>query len=365
MDVGFKVIAALLLILASVGAAIAMPISVCAVEYGMSTCPHCLHLKETLTQMGIPLTFVDVNENRTDTEEYMSLYSALVGGTYYVPFTIFIVNGTAKLALVGDRDAAELLRLLRSTVNATGLLLSTARGDETWITDSRLVEALNETVTRRAPPPVVILLPGAELRGEAKLLTPFGTPLASADVLVACPGGVQYRGTSDSLGRVQLACGEANITVLFWMGLPINRTVSARLGSSVTVGGVGRLTIRVQDLLNRPLPQASVSLIRGRVELVGETGSDGSITADLPAGSYALSASKAGKSSTIEARVVEGEAAEVALTLDIILTIGGYGIGLRELPVAVGAAAIIVVAAILLRRRAKAVKTASEGGSEG
>ncbi|MEM2592262.1 MAG: carboxypeptidase-like regulatory domain-containing protein, partial [Thermofilaceae archaeon] len=177
--------------------------------------------------------------------------------------------------------------------------------------------------------------------------------------------GVQYRGTSDSLGRVQLACGEANITVLFWMGLPINRTVSARLGSSVTVGSVGRLTIRVQDLLNRPLPQASVSLTRGRVELVGETGSDGSITADLPAGSYALSASKAGKSSTIEARVVEGEAAEVALTLDIILTIGGYGIGLRELSVAVGAAAITAIAVMLLRRRAKAVKTASEGGSEG
>ena len=57
---GVRRLAALLLVTALLPCALALPPGVTAVEYGMSTCPHCLHMKEVLARMGVPYAFVDV-----------------------------------------------------------------------------------------------------------------------------------------------------------------------------------------------------------------------------------------------------------------------------------------------------------------
>jgi glutaredoxin len=225
-----KKLAALLLAIALLPCALALPPGVTAVEYGMSTCPHCLHMKEVLARMGVPYAFIDVTLSKEDGQEYMRLYGLLVGGgTYYVPFTIFLVNGTAKLAVVGAAEPEQLEALLAKALSSPGILVATTSGGN-WTTSP----VLNETVIKEVERAVAARTPAV---GEVKLVTPFGSPLAYAEVEVAC-GNETYRAVSGADGKLQLRCKSALLKVLWWRGAPLNYTAPAEAG--LHPGGPGR-----------------------------------------------------------------------------------------------------------------------------
>lgn len=329
-----KKLAVLFLAIALLPCALALPPDVTAVEYGMSTCPHCLHMKEILAKMGVPYAFVDVMLSREDGEEYMRLYGMLVGdSTYYVPFTIFLVNGSAKLTVVGAAEPEQLEMLLSKALSSPGILVATVSGGN-WTT--RIVD--NGTVVSEVERAVAARTPAA---GEVRLVTPFGTPLAYAEVEVTC-GNATYRAVSGADGKLQLRCRSAELTVLWWRGAPLNYTVSAEVGSSVHVPGVGRATVIVLDALGRPVPDASVNFTSRWAMLIGRTGSDGTLTADIPAGNYTLDIAKYGKKYRAPLVVVSGKDVETKAKLDLLFAVGNTGLGFSELALA----AAIVLAAL-------------------
>jgi glutaredoxin len=333
-----KKLAALLLAIALLPCALALPPGVTAVEYGMSTCPHCLHMKEVLARMGVPYAFIDVTLSKEDGQEYMRLYGLLVGGsTYYVPFTIFLVNGTAKLAVVGAAEPEQLEALLSKALSSPGILVATASGGN-WTTS--LVD--NETVVSEVERAVTARTPAA---GEIRLVTPFGTPLSYAEVEVVC-GNATYRTVSGADGKLQLRCRSAELRVMWWRGAPLNYTVSAEVGSSVQVPSVGRVTVIVLDALGRPVPDASVNFTGRWATLIGRTSSDGALTADIPAGNYTLDIARNGKKFRAPLEVVGGQAVEFRAKLDLLFAVGNTGLGFSELALA-AAIAVAALAALL------------------
>ena len=331
--VGVRKFAALLFAIALLPCALALPPGVSAVEYGMSTCPHCLHLKDVLSKMGVPFAFVDVTLSKEDGEEYMRLYGLLVGGdTYYVPFTLFLVNSSVKLAVVGALEPAQLERLLSKALSSPGILVATfSNGNWSTVTveDEVAIKEVERALAARTP-----------AAGEVRLVTPFGTPLAYAEVEVAC-GNATYRAVTSADGKLQLRCRSAELRVLWWRGAPLNYNVSAEVGSSVQVPSVGRVTVIVLDSLGRPVPDASVNFTGRWATLIGRTGSDGTLTADIPAGNYTLDVAKSGKKFHAPLEVVGGQSVEFRANLDLLFSVGNTGLGFGELALA---AAIIIAA---------------------
>ena len=339
-------LAALLLVTALLPCALALPPGVTAVEYGMFTCPYCIHMKEVLARMGVPYAFVDVMLSREDGEEYMRLYGLLVGGgTYYVPFTIFLVNGTAKLAVVGAAEPEQLEALLAKALSSPGILVATASGGN-WTVSP----VLDETVIKEVERAVAARTPAV---GEVKLVTPFGSPLAYAEVEVAC-GNETYRAVSGADGKLQLRCKSALLTVLWWRGAPLNYTAPAEAGSTLEVPGVGRVAVTVLDALGRPVPDASVNFTGRWATLMGRTGGDGALTAEIPAGDYTLAVAKSGKRFQTPLRVAERQVAEVRVKLDLLFAAGNFGVGFTEVALAAAAAAALsALYAIAARRRSR------------
>lgn len=333
-----------LLAFALVPSALALPPNLVAVEYGMPTCPHCLHMKELLSKHGIPYAFVDVTLSREDGEEYASIYNLLVGGTYYVPFTVFLVNGSVKLAVVGAVEPAQLEELLSKALNSTGILVA-APSDGGWSTklveDEAVIRAVEQAAAARTP-----------ATGEVRLLTPFGTPLARAEVEVAC-GDATYVAVTDLNGMLQLRCQSATIKVLRWLGTPINYTAAASVDSSVEVPGVGRVKVVALDALGRPVPDASVNFTSRWATLIGRTGSNGVLAADIPAGSYTLIVAKGGKAFHTPLEVGSGKVVEPEAKLDLVFAVGNVGVGFREILLAAAtvAAALGALYAYTVRRR--------------
>jgi len=340
---------ALVLAAALLPCALALPPGVTAVEYGTSTCPHCLHMKEVLSRTGIPFAFVDVALSREDGEEYMRLYGLLVGeSTYYVPFTIFLVNGSAKLAVVGALEPAQLEQLLSKALGSRGILVAIfSNGNWSTVTveDEDAIKEVERALAARAP-----------AVGEVRLVTPFGTPLAYAEVEVAC-GNATYRAITGADGKLQLRCRSGELKVLKWLGTPMSFAAPVEAGANVEVPDVGRVTVAVLDALGRPVPDASVNFTNQWVTLVGRPGSDGTLSVEIPAGNYTIDVAKYGKAFRAPLGIAGGFEIEVRAKLDLLFAVGGRGVGFGELvPIVVAVAAALSSLYALTVKRKKLVR---------
>lgn len=349
--VSFKHVAAVVVLAFALQQTVALPLEVAAVEYGMHTCPHCLHLKEVLRELNITFTFVDILLNEKDFKEYSALYETLVGGTKYVPFTIYFIRNKPRLAVVGYTEPRQLSTLLNEASGSEALIVFAEGEVKHRILNESLISHVADTV-------------GAHLRGKVlgnvKLVTPFDTPLSQAQVFVSCEDGQSYRAASDASGFLELRCRRARLTVEQWLAAPLNYTIEVNMGDVVKVRPVGKVTVTVTGALNQPLPNVEVRFINRWAELVGTTGSDGSLTAVIPAGAYSLKVSKGGKVQTFELNLKDESTEKLSVTLDVALTLGEVCVGLYDLLLLLLAVAVASASLYMLAKKVRASKPKGE-----
>lgn len=181
-----------------------------------------------------------------------------------------------------------------------------------------------------------------------KLSTPFGTPMAGAEVEVSGPA-VE---TVNSDGRYIAENGvvtlpyvllskfekgfeltlDVEAKVLAWRDMPINyRTVvPASESMKVTVPKIGKLVVKVVGSRGQGISGADVT-VKGPIIFRGITDSNGIFTIELVEGRWIVAAEKDGKMSIVSVIVTGGKEATVELKLDIFMTIFGWELSFSEL----------------------------------
>ena len=145
-----------------------------------------------------------------------------------------------------------------------------------------------------------------------RLLSPFGSPLASAKLELVKLDGTRVTTIADLEGLVkvpEVPLGRVRITRVIWKGVditeygmePVEVTLETR---SVVVKGVGRLTIRVIGAFRQP--DTETVTIEGPGVFTKTVRVEGSWSEEVPAGTYTV----AGRSVEVKA----GEEAVVAVT---------------------------------------------------
>ncbi|PLJ76795.1 MAG: hypothetical protein B7L53_09780 [Thermofilum sp. NZ13] len=162
--------------------------------------------------------------------------------------------------------------------------------------------------------------------------TPFGTPMAGATVTITTPDGRKITDTLDSSGSIavkEVPPGSISFSVDSWKGLAVGYTGSAarQPAIGVTVPTIGKLTVKVLGARGQGIEGATVA-----IEKVGTftTDASGVVTIELPQGSYAITASKGGRTASTTANVAGGKEATAELKLDIFLTIAGWEMSSSE-----------------------------------
>ena len=171
---------------------------------------------------------------------------------------------------------------------------------------------------------------------EISLVTPFGSPLASATVRVEYPDGRVLYITSDSIGRViipRVPEEGVMLVVETWKGFDVGYTVRvAAFSGTITVENIGKLVVIVVGARGQPVVNARVHVSGAGAEAEGYTDVNGRFSLELPAGSYTVRAERGGK--TAEAIVIVSPGPAVseapALRLDIFVSIAGWELGFGE-----------------------------------
>jgi hypothetical protein len=162
---------------------------------------------------------------------------------------------------------------------------------------------------------------------EITLLTPFGTPMAGAKVLVTMQDGTQLIATADTLGKIivhDAPGGKVNIRVLSWRNMPINYVAENVATGTVIVENIGQLIVYVCSTTGVGISGARVEISNGQTKIISWTDMRGILVIELPSGEYSIKASRGGRESERDASVSGGETTEVYLPIDIFITIGGY-----------------------------------------
>ncbi len=158
-----RITLAALLITVPLYAIAALPQQVVIVEYGTVGCPHCVEQKAVLEGLWregkLCFVYVELIGNETNVLEYIALYEALglrdLEGDYYVPLLVIAIDGSVKGAVVGYRNASQLMHIVDLAARVPGL--------KVWYS-SGTVEIMNETVIARAQ-----MIVGARL-GNASII---------------------------------------------------------------------------------------------------------------------------------------------------------------------------------------------------
>lgn len=162
---------------------------------------------------------------------------------------------------------------------------------------------------------------------EITLLTPFGTPMIGAKVLVTKQDGTQLIAIADTLGKIivqDAPGGKVNIRVLSWRNMTIDYEAENVATGTVIVENIGQLIVYVYSSTGVGISGARVEISDGRTKIISWTDTRGILVIELPMGGYSVKASRGGRESERDARVSGGETTEVYLPIDIFITIGGY-----------------------------------------
>jgi hypothetical protein len=208
------------------------------------------------------------------------------------------------------------------------------------------------------------------------LTTPFNTPMAGATATVTKLDGTTMTLTADSQGRItvpEAPLGKVDVTITSWNGMPINYKATGVTAGTVTAANIGKLVVTVVGARGQGLEGARVSISGTGVTIVGTTDSAGKFAAELPAGTYTVTAEKGGRTASASVSVSGGQTAEQTLKVDIFMTIAGWEMSFSEfigllLLIAVMTIVLFVIAheyAVWRRRRlARAIVPAKpEGGA--
>ena len=196
---------------------------------------------------------------------------------------------------------------------------------------------------------------------ELKILTPAGVPLAGADVEVLYPDGRTESYSLDDEGKVLLplvAVDDTHNTLTIesvtWMGVsvtPANNVIIVDRSMSETLyaSNIYKVTISVVGSSGQPLGGAAVSVWRGN-ELIKsiDTDQSGSVTIELPAGTYNVVASFLGKKA--EKTITVSQDTSETISLDVFIVIGNQAFSTGEviLWIVIAIIVIIVLAAIII-----------------
>ena len=166
---------------------------------------------------------------------------------------------------------------------------------------------------------------------ELAFKSPFDTPLAGATVEIKKPDGETLTGVLNKDGKIIVAevpPGKITATVKDWKGLPIGFTTTVdRTVSGITVPKIGKLTVKVTGSRGQGLEGATVV-----IDKVGTFSTDaaGTVTVEVPSGSYKVTASKGGRTASTTATVTDGKITTTELKLDIFITIAGWELSSSE-----------------------------------
>ncbi|MHB9303195.1 carboxypeptidase-like regulatory domain-containing protein [Thermofilum pendens] len=162
--------------------------------------------------------------------------------------------------------------------------------------------------------------------------SPFGTPLAGATVTITKPDGTSITDSLDSSGSItvkEVPPGNLQYTVKDWKGIAIGYSGSVARAPAVgiTVPKIGKLTVKVLGARGQGIEGATVA-----IENVGTftTDASGIVSLELPSGTYAVTASKGGRTASATATVSDGKETVTELKLDIFLTIAGWEMSSSE-----------------------------------
>ena len=187
------------------------------------------------------------------------------------------------------------------------------------------------------------------------LVTPFGTPMAGANVTIIKADGSSVSTTTAKDGTVKIVeapLGTVTIKVTGWKKISadlLTTTVTGKMGATVpvTVPKIGKLVVLVQGTRGQGLAGADVVIKYGGVTIEkGTTGADGTYVTELPEGTYTVTASYYGKTGTVTVTVKPGEVTPPAkITLDIFVTIAGWTMSFSEFT---GLVVLIIIIIIVL-----------------
>ena len=119
------------------------------IEYGLAGCPHCKEQLEILRGLGVEFIYVELQDNETNVEEYLSIYDSVVGGEHYVPLIIVAFNTTPKAVVVGGGDAKYWENLIERVEGINGILVVGVEGGERVLEDEELISMLEHVIEAR------------------------------------------------------------------------------------------------------------------------------------------------------------------------------------------------------------------------
>ena len=181
--------------------------------------------------------------------------------------------------------------------------------------------------------------------------TPFDTPMAGASVKLANPGfpaPIETTVASDGSVAVEdVPLGTLEVTVESWRGLPIDFKKTATVAEPVViVEKIGMLKVRVVGARGQGLGGAEVVVTRaGETVWSGTTAPDGTVSVELPEGSYSVKASYGGKEGEVSATITGAEVTEAKIELPVFLEVAGWAMTLSDF---VGLLLLIVLLVIVI-----------------
>jgi len=182
---------------------------------------------------------------------------------------------------------------------------------------------------------------------EVTLLTPFGTPMVGARVLVRKPDGSQLVAVADTSGKVlvpQVSGGVVDVVVLSWKGMSINFVAKNVTGGVVIVENIGKLAIVVANINGFYLENALVKIKGDNFTLLDLTDASGRFVAELPEGAYYVEVTRKQWKTSGQVPVKHSETTIAQFILNFI-TVAGYDLSPED---AIGYTILSTLSGIIL-----------------
>ncbi len=235
-------------------------------------------------------------------------------------------------------------------------------GDTEVVTKTLRVHKARQDMPEIAVTPSQIILAVAK-DITLKLSTPFGTPMAGAEVEVsgAAVETVDTAGTYTAneegvitipyvlLGTstgASFTPAKITINVKTWKGMSVGYSEERDVAKSMdlVVPKIGKLVVKVVGSRGQGIAGADVT-VSGPITIKGATDDSGVFSVELVEGSWSVTAEKGGKTASASATVTGGKEATVELKLDIFMTIAGWEVSISEFT---GLLLLIIILIIVL-----------------
>ena len=185
---------------------------------------------------------------------------------------------------------------------------------------------------------------------EISLVTPFGSPLAAAKVVVKYPSGLVLALVSDSVGRIMIPRVPkegVSLVVEEWRGFKLGYEVR-RVASSgtIVVENIGKLRVAVMGARGQPLAGAEVE-IKG-YPIVGVTNEGGWFEVEVPAGTYTVVARYCGLKGFATITVPKGSIGSGKIRLDVFVVIASWPLTTAEFNGLVVLAVIVTITLLIV-----------------